>query len=56
LIQFTKTIDEKVELSTSLIEKAKKLLGIKGYYINLEENSASNQAIIERYLELYKIE
>lgn len=55
-VKFTKTIDEKVELNTALIEKTKKLLGIKGYYTNLDENSANNQTIIERYHELYKIE
>ena len=39
-----------------LIEKSKKLLGIKGYYTNLDENIASDQTIIERYHELYRIE
>jgi len=32
------------------------LLGIKGYYTNLEENIVNNNTIIERYHELYKIE
>jgi transposase len=39
-----------------LIEKIKKLLGIKGYYTNLEEQAAANETIIERYHELYRIE
>jgi len=39
-----------------LIEKTKKLLGIKGYYTNLEETVASNKTIMERYHELYRIE
>jgi transposase len=39
-----------------LVEKTKKLLGIKGYYTNLEVSAADNQMIIERYHDLYKIE
>ena len=39
-----------------MIEKTKKLLGIKGYYTNLEASIADNKMIIERYHELYKIE
>ncbi len=55
-LKFTKTNDQKLELNDELIEKTKKLLGIKGYYTNLEENMADNRTIIERYHELYKIE
>jgi len=36
--------------------KTQKLLGIKGYYTNLEASVADNNTIIERYHELYKIE
>ena len=55
--KFTKTIEKnKLEINKSLIEKTKKLLGIKGYYTNLEEARANNAFIIERYHELYKIE
>jgi transposase len=55
--KFTKKVsDDKFEINQELIEKTKKLLGIKGYYTNLEENIANNQLIIERYHELYKIE
>ena len=32
------------------------MLGIKGYYTNLEEKIVGNTTIIERYHELYKIE
>ena len=32
------------------------MLGIKGYYTNLEEKIVGNSIIIERYHELYKIE
>jgi transposase len=39
-----------------LIDKKKKLLGIKGYYTKLEETVANNNTIKERYHELYKIE
>lgn len=55
-LKFTKAKGEKIELNKKLIDKTKKLLGIKGYYTNLKESTASNQIIIERYHELYKIE
>ncbi len=55
-IKFTKTTDQKIELNQALIDKSQKLLGIKGYYTDLEEDFVSNQIIIERYHELYKIE
>jgi len=55
-VKFTKTTGEQVVLNQALIEKSKKLLGIKGYYTNLDENIASDQTIIERYHELYRIE
>ncbi|HNA42786.1 MAG TPA: hypothetical protein PLP81_11870 [Saprospiraceae bacterium] len=45
-----------MELNEELIEKTRKLLGIKGYYTNLEETIADNRTIIERYHELYRIE
>ena len=55
--KFTKKVSkEKFELNQELIDKTQKLLGIKGYYTNLEENIANNQTVIERYHELYKIE
>jgi len=43
-------------LNEKLIDKTNKILGIKGYYTNLEETVADNKTIIERYHELYKIE
>ncbi len=55
-VKFTKANKQQIELNEELIEKTKKLLGIKGYYTNLEERTASNQTIIERYHELYRIE
>lgn len=32
------------------------MLGIKGYYTNLDEKIISNELVIERYHQLYKIE
>ena len=55
-VKFTKTSDQKIELNQKLIDKTQKLLGIKGYYTDLEEKVANNNTIIERYHELYKIE
>lgn len=55
-VKFTQTRNQKVELNEKLIEKTKKLLGIKGYYTNLEETLVDNKTIIERYHELYRIE
>lgn len=55
-VKFIKTTGEQLVLNQTLIEKSKKLLGIKGYYTNLDENTASNQTIIERYHELYRVE
>jgi len=55
-LKFTKANGQNIELNQKLIDKAKKILGIKGYYTNLEESIVSNKTIIERYHELYKIE
>jgi len=55
-LKFTKTNGETMELNHKLIEKTKKLLGIKGYYTNLEESIADNKMVMERYHELYRIE
>lgn len=55
-LKFTKSKNQKLELNESLIEKTQKLLGIKGYYTDLKESEVSNQTIIDRYHELYKIE
>lgn len=55
-LKFTKTNGQKTELNHKLIDKTKKLLGIKGYYTNLEEGKVSNKNIIDRYHELYRIE
>jgi len=55
-VKFTKTSKHQLEINEELIEKTKKLLGIKGYYTNLSEEIANNKTIIERYHKLYKIE
>jgi transposase len=55
-IKFIKSEEQKLVVNNTLIEKTKKLLGVKGYYTNLPEDVADNKKIIERYHELYKIE
>jgi hypothetical protein len=55
-LKFTQTDGIEISLNQTLIEKTQKLLGIKGYYTNLEASIASNSTIIERYHELYRIE
>ena len=55
-LKFTKTDGGKVELNEDLIGKTRKLLGIKGYFTNMEEHVADDSTIIERYHELYRIE
>jgi transposase len=45
-----------LEINQALIDKTKKLLGIKGYYTNLKESKVSNTLIIDHYHQLYKIE
>ncbi len=55
-IKFTKAGKQQLELNETLIEKTQRLLGIKGYYTDLEEEIASNETIIDRYHQLYRIE
>lgn len=55
-LKFVKTKDQQVVLNDQLIEKTRKLLGIKGYYTSLDETTAGNNTIIDRYHELYRIE
>jgi transposase len=55
-LKFTRAKGQEIELNEALIEKTRKLLGIKGYYTNLEASAADDKTIIERYHELYKIE
>jgi len=55
-VKFTQTKGQEIEINNILIEKTQKLLGIKGYYTNLEASIVDNKTIIDRYHELYKIE
>lgn len=55
-LKFTTTKGQTVALNQKLIDKTHKILGIKGYYTNLEESLVSNDTIIKRYHELYRIE
>jgi transposase len=55
-VKFLKTREAKTTLNEELIEKTTKLLGVKGYYTDIEESVADSKTIIERYHDLYKIE
>ncbi len=55
-VKYLKSGDSKMALNEKLIEKTTKLLGIKGYYTDIEESVADNATIINRYHDLYKIE
>lgn len=55
-VKYLKSSDSKMVLNEKLIEKTTKLLGIKGYYTDIEEKAADNTTIISRYHDLYKIE
>jgi len=55
-VKFIKTTEAKNQLNAELMVKTNILLGIKGYYTNLDEKNISNELIIERYHQLYKIE
>lgn len=55
-VKYLKSDDSRMALNEKLIEKTSKLLGIKGYYTDLEEAVADNGTIISRYHDLYKVE
>jgi len=55
-LKFVQTKAEQIQLNQKLIDKTQKLLGIKGYYTDLEAGMVCDQLIIERYHELYRIE
>jgi transposase len=55
-VKFLKTEEAKITLNEELIDKTIKLLGVKGYYTDIEEQIADSKTIIERYHDLYKIE
>lgn len=47
---------EKIELNTTLIEKRKLLLGIKGYCTDLTEQQLSDELVVTRYHHLWQVE
>lgn len=55
-IKYLKSGPSNMVLNEKLIEKTTKLLGVKGYYTDIEETVADNTTIISRYHDLYKIE
>lgn len=55
-VKFLKTEEAKIKLNEELIDKTTKLLGVKGYYTDMEESVTDSTTIIERYHDLYKIE
>lgn len=55
-VKYLKSSDNNMTLNEKLIKKSKTLLGIKGYYTDIEESVADNATIINRYHDLYKIE
>lgn len=55
-VKFLKTDNKEPALNNELINRTKVLLGIKGYYTDLEESIVDNETIISRYHDLYKIE
>ena len=54
--KFVKSNEEQLVLNQELITKTSKLLGLKGYYTDMEETSLSSYQVIKLYHELYKIE
>jgi transposase len=55
-VKFLKTDNKEPALNNELINRTKVLLGIKGYYTDLEESIVDNETVISRYHDLYKIE
>ena len=51
-----KLSEEAVELNEALIEKHKLLLGIKGYCTNIPVSDLSNEEVIARYHNLWRVE
>jgi len=55
-VKFISPKGQDYKLNTSLIEKSKLLLGIKGYYTNLSSTEADDQLVIEQYHNLWHVE
>ena len=55
-IKFISSEGNNLSINENLVEKTIKLLGIKGYYTDIEESVIDSATIISRYHDLYKIE
>jgi len=55
-VKYLKSENSNNVLNEELIKKNQKLLGVKGYYTDIEQSVADNATIINRYHDLYKIE
>jgi predicted acylesterase/phospholipase RssA len=55
-VKYLKSYQKKLELNQALIDKNRKLLGLKGYYTDIAESVANNITIISRFHDLFKIE
>lgn len=54
--KFVKAHKEQLVINDELINKTTKLLGLKGYYTDLDEATLSTNEVIKGYHDLYKIE
>lgn len=54
--KFIASVDAKPTLNTALQEKTELLLGMKGYYTNIPEDTLSNTEVIARYGDLWNVE
>lgn len=54
--KFVKTNKEELYINEDLIQKTTKLLGVKGYYTDLNEQELPTNKVIEKYHELYKVD
>jgi transposase len=54
--KFVKANEEQLILNQELIAKTSKLLGLKGYYTDLDETILPTDQVIKLYHELFKIE
>jgi len=55
-VKFISNENNAYSLNKSLIEKTKLLLGMKGYYTNLNQTEFNNTMIIEKYHNLWRVE
>lgn len=52
----TKDNGDSYVLNQELINKTKQLLGIRGYYTNIPEDTLSNEDVVTRYHDLWRVE